>query len=95
VFLIQKEVADKIKTDAPKKSYLWWLVNNYYTIDYLFIVKPKSFRPPPKVDSAVITFTRKEKPELDEMSGLITFLDHVSYMKRKTLGAIQKKASKK
>ncbi len=38
VFLIQKEVATKIMTNASKKSYLRWLLNNHYTIDYCFTV---------------------------------------------------------
>jgi 16S rRNA (adenine1518-N6/adenine1519-N6)-dimethyltransferase len=38
VFLIQKEVAEKIMTNAHKKSYLRWLLNNHYEIDYCFTV---------------------------------------------------------
>jgi 16S rRNA (adenine1518-N6/adenine1519-N6)-dimethyltransferase len=71
VFLIQKEVAEKIMTEAPKKSYLWRLLNNHYDVRYCFTVKPKCFNPPPKVDSAVISLTRKAQGEIDDTSKLL------------------------
>jgi 16S rRNA (adenine1518-N6/adenine1519-N6)-dimethyltransferase len=54
VFLIQEEVAQKIRRDAKKKSYLRWLVNRTHRVRYAFTVKAGSFSPPPKVTSAVI-----------------------------------------
>lgn len=95
VFLIQKEVAQKIMTDAPKKSYLWWLLNNGYHVHYCFTVKPKSFNPPPKVDSAVIALTRKQQREVSNMNALLALLELLSPYKRKTLGAIAKRNTKK
>ena len=35
VFMIQDEVAQKLKSDADKKSYLWWLINYAYDVTYL------------------------------------------------------------
>lgn len=92
VFLIQKEVAEKIKTTATKKSYLRWLLNNRYRVDYLFTVPPKSFDPPPKVESAVVVLERRNMPILsdDSYDRMLVFLDTVAGMKRKTLGKIQK-----
>jgi len=97
VFLIQKEVAEKIKTDARKKSYLWRLLNYAYDIEYLFTVPPEDFDPPPKVDSAVIRLTLREKPALSTFSAyekMKVFLDIVSMYKRKTLWKIAKMRSK-
>lgn len=54
VFLLQEEVAQKIRRDAQKKSYLRWLVNRTHRVRYAFTVKAGSFSPPPKVVSAVI-----------------------------------------
>ncbi len=95
VFLVQKEVAEKIATDAYKKSYLWWLMNNAYDVHYCFTVKPKAFNPPPKVDSAVFAMTRLEQPHIDDMSQLLEILELLSPYKRKTLGAIATLNTKK
>jgi 16S rRNA A1518/A1519 N6-dimethyltransferase RsmA/KsgA/DIM1 with predicted DNA glycosylase/AP lyase activity len=97
VFLIQKEVADKIKTDAKKKSYLRRLLNNRYTIEYLFTVAPESFDPPPKIDSAVVQLKREKNEQLnnEKYVRMLDFLDLVSPYKRKTLGKIQKMLAKK
>ena len=87
VFLIQQEVADKIVHDAPKKSFLRWLINFSYRVEYVFSVPPQAFTPPPKVTSAVIRILPKQEsdiPLLDFMK-LKTFLDLYSPYKRKTL----------
>ena len=90
VFMIQKEVADKIKTNASKKSYLWWIVNYFYDVEYLFSVPPKAFKPAPKVVSAVVRFVEKDKIPDINFQKMLSFLDLVSWYKRKTLGKIFK-----
>lgn len=92
VFLIQKEVAEKIRTDAKKRSYLRWILNNAYTIEYMFTVPPESFDPPPKVDSAVVLFGRKQEKEFTWAlyERLLAVLDILSQYKRKTLAKIWK-----
>jgi len=59
VFMVQKEVADKLCTDAQKKSYLWWIINFAYDVIYLKTVPAKAFSPAPKVTSALIELRRK------------------------------------
>ena len=54
VIMIQKEVGDKIKTDAHKKSYLWRLLNYAYQVEYTQTVPPSAFSPAPKVHSCVL-----------------------------------------
>jgi len=93
VFLVQKEVAQKISTDAKKKSFLRWILNYRYDVEYIFTVPPTAFNPPPKVDSAV--FTLIQNPEKADRSiatyiKMMNFLDAVSGLKRKTLGKIRK-----
>jgi 16S rRNA (adenine1518-N6/adenine1519-N6)-dimethyltransferase len=91
VFLIQKEVATKIMTEARKKSYLRWLLNNHYKIDYCFTVAASAFTPPPKVESAVVRFKIQDvKCKADEYTNLLELLDIISSYKRKTLGKIAK-----
>lgn len=95
--MIQKEVADKIRFDADKKSYLWWLLNYAYEVKYLKTVPPKAFKPAPKVTSAVVGLTYKQgwtiKP--GKWEKLISFLDDFAPYSRKTLGAIATMVKKK
>jgi 16S rRNA (adenine1518-N6/adenine1519-N6)-dimethyltransferase len=65
--MFQKEVAERIAAKPHSKSYgiLSVLTQAFYDVTYLFDVPPSAFNPPPKVDSGVIMFTRKEKfPEM-------------------------------
>ncbi|MGK7942737.1 MAG: 16S rRNA (adenine(1518)-N(6)/adenine(1519)-N(6))-dimethyltransferase RsmA [Crocosphaera sp.] len=58
VLLIQKEVAQRIVADPGDKSYGALSIKMQYLADcnYICDVPKKAFYPPPKVDSAVITF---------------------------------------
>ncbi len=96
VFLIQKEVAEKIVHNAPKKSFLRWCINYAYTVEYCFSVPPEAFTPPPKVTSAVIRVIPKPLDEIPSLSYsiLLIFLDQYSPFKRKTLWASHKIVSK-
>jgi 16S rRNA (adenine1518-N6/adenine1519-N6)-dimethyltransferase len=92
LFMIQKEVAEKIKTDATKKSYLWWIVNYFYEVNYLKTVPPKAFNPPPKVYSSIVELKKKDDNLIPkfEFKRMLEFLDIVSPFKRKTLNKIFK-----
>jgi 16S rRNA (adenine1518-N6/adenine1519-N6)-dimethyltransferase len=67
VGMFQKEVADRVVSKPGSKVYgiTSVLLQACYQTEYLFTVEPGSFNPPPKVKSAVIRLTRKEKYELD------------------------------
>ena len=67
VCMLQKEVADRISSPPGSKTYgiLSVLLQAYYQPSYRFSVKPGSFYPPPKVQSAVITLKRNETEKLD------------------------------
>ncbi len=58
--MFQKEMADRIISPPGSKSFgvISALVQAYYNTEMLFHVKPGSFSPPPKVNSAVIALTR-------------------------------------
>ena len=66
VGMFQKEVADRVIAPPGNKTYgvISVFVQAFYTGEYLFTVKPGSFNPPPKVQSAVIRLTRKSELEL-------------------------------
>ncbi len=66
VCMLQKEVARRIASPPGSKEYgiLSVLLQAYYDIEYLFMVGPDVFDPPPKVDSAVIRLVRNDVKEL-------------------------------
>ena len=62
VDIFQKEVGERIEAKPHSKSYgiLSVLAQAFYDVTYLFDVPPSAFNPPPKVDSGVLMFKRKE-----------------------------------
>jgi len=56
VFMLQKEVVDRMGAAPGSKVYgrLSVMLQAYCTVTPLFVVPPGAFRPPPKVDSAVV-----------------------------------------
>ena len=67
VCMLQKEVADRLKSPPGSKQYgiLSVLLQAYYDIDYLFTVEPGVFNPPPKVRSGVIRLRRNKTIQLE------------------------------
>ncbi len=55
-FMLQKEVVDRMAAGPGSKVYgrLSVMLQAYCTVTALFMVGPGAFRPPPKVDSAVV-----------------------------------------
>jgi 16S rRNA (adenine1518-N6/adenine1519-N6)-dimethyltransferase len=89
-FMVQDEVGHKIKTETNKKSFLRWLLNHSYNINYCKTVWPKSFNPAPKVKSCLVEFQKKEKKSDINFNHLLEFLELYSQFSRKTLWAINK-----
>jgi 16S rRNA (adenine1518-N6/adenine1519-N6)-dimethyltransferase len=88
VFLVQKEVAERITARPGTREYGYFSVECQFLArtELLFTVPPGAFRPPPKVDSAVIRLTPKDAG--DKIADATRFLDFVSIcfrQKRKTL----------
>lgn len=67
LFMIQKEVAERIASPPGSKNYgiLSVLLQAYYEIDYLFTVNETVFYPRPRVKSAVVRLERKDQIKLD------------------------------
>ncbi|MBI4992425.1 MAG: ribosomal RNA small subunit methyltransferase A [Candidatus Harrisonbacteria bacterium] len=59
VLMIQKEVAERIVAKPPRMNLLAATVQFWAEPKILFTLKPKDFRPPPKIDSAVIKLNPK------------------------------------
>ena len=64
VFLLQKEVAERVTSGPGTKSYapLGILLQNEFEARIAFTVAPGSFSPPPKVQSALLTLRRRPSP---------------------------------
>jgi 16S rRNA (adenine1518-N6/adenine1519-N6)-dimethyltransferase len=60
VFMVQKEVAEKIAVGAPDASYLSIFVQTFFDVTILETVDRTKFDPEPEVDSAIIKLARKD-----------------------------------
>ncbi len=62
--MIQKEVAERLSALVNTKAYgrLTVVIQAYLNVDNCFTIKPDVFIPKPKVDSAIIRFTKKNPP---------------------------------
>lgn len=85
VLLIQKEVAERLTASPNCRDYGYLSVatQTYSSPEYLFQVKPGMFRPPPKVDSAVVRLTLR--PEAEDAEAFLQFASRCFAQKRKTL----------
>lgn len=68
VFLVQREVADRLAAEPGSKAYgaLSVGVQAYAEVERLFTVRAGSFRPPPQVESAVVRMRRRTLPLVGE-----------------------------
>jgi 16S rRNA (adenine1518-N6/adenine1519-N6)-dimethyltransferase len=87
VFLIQKEVAERITAQPGGREYGYLSVECQFfaQTEYLFSVPPSAFQPPPKVDSAVIRLTPRPAPAVDDTAGFLACVSICFRQKRKTL----------
>lgn len=92
--MYQKEVADKIlPRDKNEMNSLHCLCASFFELSNVCFVPPGAFIPPPKVDSQVLHFKRKENQDLlPEVKKLEGFLRLVFGQRRKQLGGILKKS---
>ncbi len=88
IFMIQKEVAERIASPPGNKQYgiLSVLLQAFYQIEYLFTVNETVFSPRPNVKSAVIRLNRNETRNLDCDEKLFFQVVKVAFnQRRKTL----------
>ena len=87
--MIQKEVAERICAAPGSKSYgaFGLFVQWYCETELLFTVPPHAFMPQPKVTSAVIRLSRREKPpaETDDEELMFRIIRAAFNQRRKTL----------
>ncbi|MGI5926095.1 MAG: 16S rRNA (adenine(1518)-N(6)/adenine(1519)-N(6))-dimethyltransferase RsmA [Thermacetogeniaceae bacterium] len=89
VFMVQKEVAQRITAQPGRKDYssLSVVVQYFAQPEMVFRVSPHAFCPPPEVDSAVIKLVCREHPAVSVRDGEIFFqVVHTAFRyRRKTL----------
>jgi len=89
VFLVQAEVADRLAAEPGSKIYgaLSVGVQAVCRVEKLFTVAPGSFKPPPKVRSAVVRLTPRAVPLVtpEEIASLRTFVTGCFSKRRKQL----------
>ena len=83
--MIQKEVAERLVARPRTAAYgpLSVLVQYYAQVTYGFTVPPGAFKPPPKVDSAVIRL--EWKPDVAMATDFTDFVHQAFSARRKTL----------
>jgi 16S rRNA (adenine1518-N6/adenine1519-N6)-dimethyltransferase len=87
VFLVQKEVADRIVARPGSRDYGYLSVECQFLADaeFLFQIPPGAFQPPPKVDSAVIRLTPRPGSGAPDADRFLDFASACFRQKRKTL----------
>lgn len=90
VFLIQKEVAQRLAASPGTRDYGFLTVQTqlFATPELQFTVPPGAFKPPPKVDSAVVRLTPRNRAGelgIEDVEAFLGFLSACFRQKRKTL----------
>lgn len=88
VFLIQKEVADRLTAAPGSRDYGFLTIQTalFAAARQLFDVKPGAFHPPPQVDSAVVLLEPREgRWGIEDTDDFLRFASLCFRQKRKTL----------
>lgn len=93
--MFQKEVGEKTylrQNEKNQMNSLLCLSLNYFHSKQLIKVHPGAFNPPPKVESVVVSYERKENPEIavEDFRKFESFLRQCFRLKRKQLGTVLK-----
>ncbi|HTB11881.1 MAG TPA: 16S rRNA (adenine(1518)-N(6)/adenine(1519)-N(6))-dimethyltransferase RsmA [Bryobacteraceae bacterium] len=87
VFMMQSEVAERLTAKPGNRDFGYLSVQTqiYARPEILFEVPRDAFRPPPKVDSAVVLLERRSLPEVEDPISFLKFASLCFRHKRKTL----------
>ncbi len=87
VFMIQKEVAEKLIAKPKTKDYTFLSVftQTFFNVDYIMSVPGRFFTPPPKVTSAVVKLIPKDNPPIKDIKKYKNFVSHIFQNRRKML----------
>lgn len=90
VFLVQKEVAERLVASAGTRAYGYLTVETelFAEAELLFSVSRSAFQPPPKVESAVVRLVPRHSLEgfgIEDRAGFLAFASQCFQQKRKML----------
>ncbi len=87
VFLVQREVADRLAARPGSRDYgfLSAAAQALCSVEKVMTVRAGAFRPPPKVDSAVVRLTPLAAPRASDYQAFLDFAEQCFRHKRKTL----------
>ncbi|MCX7760664.1 MAG: 16S rRNA (adenine(1518)-N(6)/adenine(1519)-N(6))-dimethyltransferase RsmA [Hydrogenothermaceae bacterium] len=87
VFMVQKEVAEKIIAKPRSKNCTFFsvFIQTFYKPEYIMSVPARFFYPPPKVTSGVIKLIPKEKIQITDIDDYREFLSKLFQNRRKML----------
>ena len=87
VFLVQREVAARLAARPGTRyyGYLSVAAQALCVVETLLAVKAGAFRPPPKVESAVVRLTPRPEPLVADYRAFLEFAERCFRHKRKTL----------
>ena len=87
VFMVQKEVADRLCADPDTSDYgaLTVFVQAQFLVERAFIVRAHHFFPRPEVDSAVVVMNRRSEPISAETQAFREIVKRAFSQRRKTL----------
>lgn len=87
VFLVQAEVAERLAASPGSRDFGYLSVETqiYAQPEILFAVPREAFRPPPKVESAVVKLSRRAHPDVADPVAFLKFASLCFRHKRKNL----------
>lgn len=87
-FMLQKEVVDRLAAQCGESNYgrLSVMTQYYCQVEKLFTVPPQAFRPPPKVDSAIVHLQAKNPSLVVDDIAMLEKVSRIAFQqRRKTL----------
>jgi len=87
VFMIQKEVAEKLIAKPKTKDYTFLsvFIQTFFDIKYVMSVPARFFSPPPKVTSAVVKLIPKQNTAIKSVKKYKNFVSHLFQNRRKMI----------
>ena len=85
--MVQKELGERFTATPGSRDYgsISVLLNYYFDLRKCFVVGRNNFIPRPKVDSVVISLTKKEKEKIDNEELFFKLIRDAFRFKRKTI----------
>jgi len=87
VFMIQKEVAEKLiaKPRTKNFTFLTVFIQTFFDVEYVMSVPARFFSPPPKVTSAVVKLIPKQNIPVENVKDFKKFVSNLFSQRRKML----------